>query len=104
MTTNPLAYIAVMNGMNACKVTDALANAESLRLPLVQKAIAKAPKCEVSECTAKLNPDAPSGWIIEWFDPKGKHLRTWCCDTHVGSVETLYQSKRSGLSEPEATL
>ncbi len=99
-----LSHIVILHGMNACRVVDALAKAEPLRLPLIQKAMAKHPKCEVGECQVKLDPQAPSGWIIEWFSRDGKHVRTWCCDMHRVQTEDLNNMRRSGLSEPVSNL
>ena len=80
-------HIVVLHDMNACKVVDALTHAEPPRKPLIEAAIAKAPKCEVGECAVKLDPANPSGWIVEWHDTKkGNHIRTWCCDAHLSAL------------------
>lgn len=99
-----LDHITVLHGMNACRLVEALKRAEDLRLPLIQAAIAKAPKCEVGECQVRLDPAKPSGWIVEWFNPTGKHIRSWCCDDHFTATTDLNQMRRASCAEPVGNL
>lgn len=101
---NSLKHIVILHGMNACRLVDAIAKADPLRKKLIDAAMATKPKCQVGDCKKVLDPNSPSGWIVEWHARLGNHVRQWCCDDHAESLTQQNQDIRSGLSEPVSNL